>query len=91
MPRRRVRVSKEDERGNAGQIEVDDPDAGKGQQWEGEDRRAGPVGEGEEDGKWVSSGDGAHLVVSFRAVSAAGPVTEVPSAASRLSRPTSSA
>ena len=56
---------KEDERSNAGQIEVDDADAGKGQQRQREDRRAGPVGDGEEDGKWVPSGDGAHLLGSF--------------------------
>ncbi len=73
----------EDERSNAGQVEIDDPDAGKGQQRHGEDRRAGPVGDCEEDGKWMPSGDGAHLLVSFWAIPAAGPVTDVPRTASR--------
>ena len=58
---RQCKGVEEDERSNTGQIEVDDPDAGQGQQRQGEDRRAGPVGDGEEDGKWVSSGDGTHL------------------------------
>jgi hypothetical protein len=56
----------EDERRDARQLEVDDPDAiGRGQ-WHGEDRGASGVGDREEDGERVPSSDGTHVVYPFR-------------------------
>ena len=50
----------EDERGGAGQVEVDDPDAGVGQEGDGEDRRGRRVDDREERADGVASGEGAH-------------------------------